>query len=116
MKSRILVCGGRDYWDRETFDRAMHFASQWFTARFCIIEGGATGADTLAKEWANKRGVAVLTVAANWTLYGPQAGTLRNIWMQEFGLPDLVIAFPGKFGTAGMVDIATQNGIDVWKP
>ena len=115
MKSRILVCGGRNYWDRAAFDAAMECAQKWFAQRFCIIEGDATGADTLAKEWARKRGVPVITMCANWTIFGDQAGSLRNIWMQEFAMPDLVIAFPGGIGTASMVDIATENGVDVWK-
>lgn len=114
MKSRILVCGGRKFWNQELFDSSMRYATRWFSDNYCIIEGAAQGADTLAKRWGKAQGVAVLSVEANWDCYGDYAGTLRNTWMLDWCMPDLVIAFPGGSGTANMVKQATARHVSVW--
>lgn len=115
MKSRILVCGGRDYENLEQFQRAMWYARQWFAPAFCIIQGGARGADRKAKDWGVMHGVPVIAMDANWTFYDKKAGTLRNTWMLDWAQPDLVIAFPGGTGTKNMVDQARKRGVDVWE-
>ena len=55
---RVLVFGGRDFSDRRWLFRVMDdlHARQPIT---CIIEGEASGADTLAREWAEDRGIEV---------------------------------------------------------
>lgn len=116
MKSRILVCGGRNYFDRRVFGVSMQHLRQHFAPQFCIIEGGASGADTLAREWAFDHTVPLLEFPANWRNMGHSAGTIRNTWMLDFGLPDFVIAFPGGTGTANMVRQAQARGIDVVHP
>ncbi|CAB4194495.1 Mycobacteriophage D29, Gp61 [uncultured Caudovirales phage] len=116
MKSRILVCGGRTYFDRFNFSAAMLQLRPWFAPKFCIIEGGAPGADTLARDWALENTVPLLEFPANWRNMGRSAGTIRNTWMLDFGLPDLVVAFPGAAGTANMVQQARARQIDVMEP
>jgi YspA, cpYpsA-related SLOG family len=114
MTSRILVCGGRDYTDRYTFFRIMdEFRKTTFFSRFCIIQGGARGADRLAKEWAFSIPVPCLQFDAPWDTIGDSAGTMRNRWMLDYGYPDLVIAFPGNRGTNHMCSIARDAGIRV---
>lgn len=116
MPSRILICGGREFDDQELFDRSMDLALPWFDARFCVIHGGARGADRMGSYWAIQHGYPLITMPANWSFYGKQAGSLRNGWMLDFGLPDLVIAFPGGIGTANMVKQSKGRGILVWEP
>ena len=116
MKSRILVCVGRNYWDRSAFLLAMTHAREWFTPHFCIIEGGAEGADYLAKEWAEKNCMPVLEILAPWGIMGKRAGMTRNLWMIEFAKPDIVIAFPGHTGTADMKAQAIAHKITLWEP
>jgi hypothetical protein len=41
------------------------------------------------------------------------AGPIRNQRMLVEGKPDLVVAFPGGKGTAGMVTLARNAGVDV---
>lgn len=100
--SRILICGGRDYRDHIRMRDVMAQLRPQFAHRFCIIDGGANGADALAREWARLRGAPNITMFANWETYGKRAGGIRNRWMLEFAMPDLVIAFPGGEGTADM--------------
>ena len=112
---RVLVCGGRDYTDQ----RAVWDALDALHAKNPItlmIEGGATGADTLGYEWAVARGVLGVTFQADWKKYGRAAGPIRNTLMLTEGKPDLVIAFPGGRGTANMIEQAKQAGVVVLTP
>lgn len=101
---KVLVCGGRDFSDKEFTDRELDrlHAEHHFTL---LIHGDANGADTLAGSWASIRGVPCTPVPANWKKYGRGAGPKRNQQMLAMN-PDLVIAFPGGRGTAHMVGIA----------
>ena len=78
-----------------------------------IIEGGAKGADKLAREWAASRGIPVRTFKADWRRYGRGAGPQRNEQMLDEGKPDLVVAFPGGSGTASMMRLARAAGVRV---
>lgn len=94
---RVLVCGGRNYADRDFLTRYMDNLHE----RVCIthvINGGARGADMLARNWAIIRDVDALTYPADWKEHGRAAGPIRNQKMLEEGKPDLVLAFPGGRG------------------
>ena len=111
-RKRVLVCGGRDYDDRDQLYAALDrlHAEHRFSL---VIAGGAEGADTLARDWAKARDVPVKVYMANWGRLGPKAGPIRNQRMLDKGKPDLVIAFPGGRGTADMVGKARQAGVEV---
>lgn len=111
--SRILICGGRGYTDYLNVCLTMQDIKPHIAERFCIIQGGAKGADYLAKKWAQEHGIACIEVAANWDRFDKRAGRIRNGWMLEFAKPDLVIAFPGGYGTDDMVCQATLADITV---
>lgn len=107
---RVLVCGGRDFKDRDK----LYAALDDLTVAL-VIHGGARGADTLAGEWAAARGVAVQVFPADWAKHRKRAGVLRNIEMLATK-PDLVVAFPGGRGTDDMVRRAVDAGVEVWTP
>lgn len=44
----------------------------------CIVSGGATGADNLAKQYAINEDIQYLEVPARWNEYGKRAGFIRN--------------------------------------
>lgn len=110
---RVLVCGGRDYKDREVLFRTLSNIDAYEYHIDTIIEGGARGADMLAREWAieNRRGY--ITVEADWDRFGRQAGPVRNQQMLVQTRPELVVAFPGGKGTADMVERAKKAGLEV---
>lgn len=115
MSHKVLVCGGRDYQDRDFAFAAL----DRFAAKFgveCVIHGAAKGADTLADEWAGSRGVSVRRFPANWERDGKAAGLIRNQEMIDKAEPTAVIAFPGGRGTADMVARAKRHGIPVYRP
>jgi len=94
---RVLVCGGRDY-----IDRAELYAElDRLHAEYCfdtVVASGARGADELSVEWAQGRGIATQVVKAEWGTFGRRATLTRNTRMLAEGRPDLVIAFPGRYG------------------
>lgn len=109
---RVLVCGGRDYCDQARVNAVLNSLLEQYPD-LEIIEGGATGADTLARGWAWVKNVPCLTVPADWKKYGKRAGYIRNAKMLNEGEPDLVIAFPGGPGTGMMVNLADKANVSV---
>lgn len=109
---RVLVCGGRDY---NEIDTVYYTLDQIHaeTPITLIIEGGAKGADRLARRWALYRGVLYVTEEADWAKDGKAAGPIRNALMLEKHEPSLVVAFPGGKGTADMVSKARHAGVVV---
>lgn len=109
---RVLVCGGRHYRGRK---RLFAELDRLHGARGidCIIQGGATGADAIAKEWARLAAVPSQEFCADWDMYGRAAGPMRNRKMLEDGKPDVVIAAPGGAGTASMVRLSEAAGVNV---
>jgi YspA, cpYpsA-related SLOG family len=105
---KALVCGGRDFHGRGWIIRVLDTINP-----DVVIQGGAFGADLIAKEWALSRFKACWTFQADWDNYGKAAGPIRNKQMLEWGQPNVVLAFPGGRGTANMVKLAKAAGIDV---
>ena len=106
---RIVVTGGRDFEDYELVRRTL----TCFLVDE-IIQGGARGADALARRYAKEKGIDCVTCEADWKNYGKLAGPMRNRRMlQRFSAPDLVVAFPGGRGTADCVRQAKELGIEV---
>jgi hypothetical protein len=110
--SRVLVCGGRDYNDKDRIFAVLD-AYHDKAGIDVLIDGGARGADQWASAWAGRRGVGTQTYEADWENHGSFAGPMRNTRMLYEGKPDLVIAFPGGRGTADMVKKARRAGVQV---
>jgi len=105
---RVLVCGGRKFSDYEQMDEILDRVNP-----SVLIQGGATGADSLAHDWAKRRLSEDnrITEKADWNKYGKSAGFLRNQKMIDDHHPDLVIAFDGGNGTAHMIRTAKKAKI-----
>lgn len=109
---RVIVCGGRDFRSPAKVWRELDkiHAEIGITA---LMQGGARGVDTFAREWAaTKLGIKRFVCEADWAAYGLSAGPRRNARMLEWK-PDFVIAFPGGRGTANMVHQARVAGVEV---
>lgn len=111
---RILVCGSRTWTDYGMIFNVV------VTLRKLelIIEGGAKGADALARKVAQALNIPVLTFYADWEIYGNAAGPIRNKKMLEEGKPDLVLAFHDNLsrskGTYNLMTLAQNAGVPVW--
>ena len=113
MKQRVLVCDDKDYDDHESLATVLDAAHQANPIE-CLIHGAARGADKLADEWAQKRGVEIEAYVADWR-DGKRAGPMRNQQMLDQGKPHMVIAFPGGKGTADMIRRAEAAKVPVVK-
>jgi len=111
---RVLVCGGRNYVDTKTIYKWLCLIETKLGKKIrLIIQGGAKGADHCAKIIAKQYCVPCAEFDAYWDELGKPAGPIRNGWMLEFGLPDIVLAAPGNTGTADMAAKATAAGVPV---
>ena len=123
---RVVAFGGRDYDDKRCAYRVLDAVHERRRIT-CIIEGEASGADTLARRWAEDRGVEVDPYPADWgnvdrpgavvrrnrrgELYDVLAGHIRNERMLREGRPSLAIGFPGGKGTRDMTIRCLEYGV-----
>lgn len=115
---RLLVCGGRTYANTALIYRTLDALHRELNFTD-FIQGGAKGADAIAREWATTKPSivrweckaawtdlshpdAVIRTRADGTQYDAKAGHRRNTRMLEWK-PDVVVKFPGGAGTADMV-------------
>ena len=121
---RILVCGGRDFEDRNLLYRTLDEITPRtepdeygndMPKNVTIISGMARGADTIAVDWAVINWCGIDEYPADWRKHGRKAGPIRNQQMIDEGKPNLVIAFKGGNGTNDMVKRAIRAGIEVRK-
>lgn len=105
---KVLVCGGRKFNNKELLYNVLSdlHKNKKITK---IINGNASGADSLARDWAIDNKVECVSYVANWTRYGKKAGILRNIDMLRMSTPDLIVAFKGGKGTEHMVKISRDK-------
>lgn len=111
----ILVCGGRDYTDAAKVAEVLSTVLARAGWPMRLLHGDATGADALAKAWAEANQVEAVpfpVLLNEWRCYGKGAGPIRNARMVA-QRPDLVVAFPGGAGTADCVRQAREAGIPV---
>lgn len=96
MVCTVLVTGSRDWEDEETIQRVLdHVENMEYRGTiFSLREGGAKGADSIAKKLALKMGWEVETFPADWARYKKAAGFIRNKDMVETQPePSICIAF-----------------------
>ncbi len=100
---RLLVTGGRDYSDARYVSKVLHkYLQKAGVGKLCVINGGASGLDTLATDWCKANGVPCIVMPAAWEYYKKSAGPIRNSWMLTWCLPTHCRVFPGGSGTADM--------------
>ena len=125
MTATILVCGGREFddWgllsstlDKLCLDRGWvrepDEYGNWLPD-VTVVHGGAKGADSLATDWAVINWCYLTIHKADWENLGKAAGPVRNKKMLEQSEPDIVVAFPGGKGTANMIKLAKEAGVEV---
>ena len=106
-KKKVVVCGSRDFQNyallRETLDTIKGQIGE-------IVCGEARGADTLGKAYAVENHINVKSFPANWTMYGAQAGFIRNCDMADYA--DMCVAFwdGTSPGTKHMLDYMNKLG------
>jgi hypothetical protein len=113
---RVLVCGSRDWRDPTPIQHALaELQAAW--GSFEVVDGGARGADTLARQIAQDLNLPVREFPADWERYGKAAGMIRNQKMLDDLLEAdqrLVLAFPlpQSRGTRDMIRRAEKAGVE----
>jgi hypothetical protein len=104
----IIVTGGREYDDAFAVKKVLDLFDVGL-----LIQGGAPGADRLARMYANVNNIECKTFEADWTKFGKAAGPIRNRVMLMENPNAVVIAFPGGKGTDNCVKTAKELGMMV---
>ncbi len=107
---KVLVTGSRKWTDYDAiYNRLAELPKDTI-----IIEGGANGADTLARTAAYRLKLDRVRCKAKWDVHGRAAGTIRNRMMLNLK-PDLVLGFriDQSGGTTDCLDEAKRRGIPV---
>ena len=108
-----IICGGRGFADAEMFNSAMGDLIRLRGVPEVVVQGGAQGADAMARQWGERYAIDIITVSADWGQHGRAAGPIRNQYMLAKHKPAMVVAFPGGKGTADMVRRSRKAKIDV---
>ena len=116
----ILICGSRDYSDKEAVRAAiLQLPDAFLHNRLRVVHGDSRGADTLAKEVCEdlyntgEYDIYAIPYPANWSI-GKAAGPIRNQRMlDEESDIEIVIAFGAGKGTSDMIQRAAQKGIKI---
>jgi len=130
IPNRVIVAGGRTFNNEamafESLDRLLGGLSE---DKLEIVEGGASGADRLGRQWAISRGYPYKTFEADWSdlskpdavirtrrggqKYNAKAGHDRNAAMGDYAT-HLIAFWDGKSkGTKNMIDYAKSKGLKV---
>jgi len=108
----VIVAGGRDFNDPK-----LHFKSildSWFHGNFNhVVSGMARGADSMAVEYATKKGLVLDKFPADWDTHGNSAGYRRNEEMAKHSHVLLAFWDGESKGTKHMIDIALREGLEV---
>jgi len=115
---KVLVCGSRDFRHQDLLHTILTGLAE-IKASLVVVQGGARGADRMARQWAEQNGFKFRQYDADWDRYGPlRAGRVRNRQMYKAEKPHLVVAFYNKERTGGtkdMVEVARRGKTPVWE-
>lgn len=110
---RVLICGSRDW---ALYAPVRDLVASLDPDEDVVLEGGAPGADALARLACEELEVPFWEFPAAWKRHGGRrAGPIRNGRMIRQGRPDRVVAFHGDpglgRGTRDMVEKARSAGV-----
>lgn len=120
---KVIISGSRDYSRSIVVNAFLDGLYEKYGDELYIIEGGARGADKLARDWVREKFGDQYhkhhwRVDADWQKLGAYAGHARNKTMLEEGEPNIVFGFKDDFnhkmdkgGTENMLKIAAEAGV-----
>ena len=100
---KLIIAGGRDFDDSAKMIQALECFDH-DEGYIEIVCGGAKGADSLGKAYAEARGFRIKNFPADWKKHNKAAGPIRNKQMGDYA--DALVAFwDGKSrGTKHMIE------------
>lgn len=106
---KTIIAGGRDY---EFKASDIEFLNGLKNEISEIVCGGASGADSEGKKWAETNKISVKMFPADWKKFGRGAGPKRNKEMADYA--DCLILFSGGRGSANMLKTAQTKGLKIY--
>jgi len=117
MNTRVIICGGRDFCDKELCFKALDKLLEEFD-NLEIVSGHAKGADAFGEEYARIHFLKTAIFKPDWKKYGRGAGPIRNSEMLKYameGIPVVIAFWNGKSkGTQNMIDRARKANAKVY--
>mgnify|MGYP001560572228 CR=1 FL=1 len=104
MTVRALVYGSRTWTDRTVI---REFIAS-LPSDAVVIHGGADGADSIAGQAAEMRGLQVVVYRALWFAHGRAAGPIRNQRMIDEGQPTIARGYRRGFNSPGTDDMTRR--------
>jgi len=106
----VIVAGGRDFNNKSIFYAILNGLIKDDT----ILSGHASGADSLAEQYAKEKNLPCKTYPAKWDIYGKSAGPIRNEVMAKHA--DKLIAFwnQSSKGTKNMIELAKKYKLTIF--
>lgn len=116
---RIIIAGGRDFNNYELLKNKCNGIIKFLNPdNIEIISGAAKGADSLGAQYAKENNYKLISMPANWNLFGKQAGYLRNIEMAKKAIENdgVLILFWDKIsrGSKHMLDVARGYNMKIF--
>lgn len=109
----VLITGDRNWTNKAAIRKFIEYFYGLVGEKLEIVQGGARGADTLAREVCEELGITCHTVPADWETHKKAAGPIRNRLMMEKFNPRYVMAFHENLskskGTLDMIRVAQKN-------
>ena len=106
----LWVAGGRDYSHVPIMRLVLR---PYAEAGWVLITGAQRGADLTAETIWRGWECSYMGIPAKWGLAGRSAGPKRNIIIARYRpKPELLLHFPGGYGTADAVKAAEAEGIE----
>ena len=113
----LLIAGSRTFEDRDLFNRVTEEIIDGDERFTVIVEGGAAGADTMAREYAEAHDMKYVEFKPDWKQYGRAAGPKRNDKMIQFikerNGTALYFWDEESKGTKQCIDSAKRKGIEI---
>jgi len=106
--TKIAIVGSRTFDDYNFLKAILYKHTKGIPNSYSIVSGGAKGADSLAKQYAEEFKIPIKEFLPDWATHGKSAGPIRNEQIVEEC--DIVIAFWDGIsrGTKNTVWLATK--------
>ena len=121
----LLIAGSRGYNNYDEMkEKTDYILSHKIAQGYCIhiVSGGARGADSLAKRYAQEHGYQYHEFPADWHTYGKSAGYVRNremhVFISQFPFREVLCFWDGKSkGTAHNFELCKSynNPLRIYK-
>ena len=116
----LLVAGGRNVWPRldDMLTEVLLIEKATGRSIQAIIQGGASGVDQVAREYAAEASLPCFTFHANWSTHGRAAGPIRNAEMARVlrAIGGAALIYPGGRGTASISRELDLRNLAVFTP